>query len=66
MQEENEAAFTPKLLRKQLKAMADLDLSDTSPEMIGLFGGLVATMNMLQPEGYSETVPALTFQPGKE
>ncbi len=66
MQEENEAAFTPELLRKQLKAMADLDLSDTSPEMIGLFGGLVATMNMLQPEGYSETVPALTFQPGKE
>lgn len=66
MQEENEATLTPESLRRQLKAMADLDLPDTSPEMIGLFGGLVATMNMLQPEGYSQTVPALTFQPVKE
>lgn len=66
MQQENEATLTPEFLRAQLKVMADMDLSEQAAERFGLFAGLVATMNMLQPKGYSEIIPAFTFQPIKE
>jgi hypothetical protein len=66
MNQENEASFTPETLKKQLKVMADIELSEQAAEMFGLFAGLVATMNMLQPEGYAEALPAVTFQPVKE
>lgn len=66
MHPENEPGLTPELLKMQLKAMAELDLSQQTAEMFGLFAGLVSIMNMLQPEGYSEAVPAFTFQPVKE
>ena len=63
MQENNEPTLTPEFLRAHLKVIADLDLSEQAAEEIGLFGGLVATMNLLQPEGYNETFPAFTFRP---
>jgi hypothetical protein len=66
MQQENDPTLTPELMRTQLKVMADLDLSAQAEGMFGLFAGLIATMNMLQPEGYSETFPAFTFKPIKE
>lgn len=66
MQQENDPTLTPELMRTQLKVMADLDLSVQAEEMFGLFAGLIAMMNMLQPEGYSETFPAFTFKPIKE
>ncbi len=66
MEQQNEATLTPEFLRTQLKIMADVQLSERTTGMIGLFAGLVATMNMLQPEGYSRTVPATTFHPIKE
>ena len=66
MEHGNEATLTPEFLRAQLKVMADMELSEQAAEYYGLFAGLVATMNMLQPEGYSETIPAFTFQPIKE
>jgi len=66
MQTENEDALTHEFLRKQLKMMVDMGLSEQTAETVGLFAGLVATMNMLQPEGYSQAVPALIFHPVKE
>lgn len=66
MQQENEAIFTPVFMRIQLKVMADMEMSEQAAERYTLFAGLVATMNMLQPEGYSDTFPALTFKPVKE
>lgn len=66
MQQENEPTFDPEFMRTQLKVMADMDMSEHAAEMVDLFGGLVATMNMLHPEGYSETFPAFTFKPIKE
>jgi hypothetical protein len=66
MQQENDPTLTPELMRTQLKVMADLDLSAQAEEMFGLFAGLISMMNMLQPEGYSETFPAFTFKPIKE
>ena len=66
MQTENDASLTPEGMRRQLKAMADLELSEQAEEMFGLFVGLVATMNMLQPEGYAGAVPAVVFKPVKE
>ncbi|UCD58359.1 MAG: hypothetical protein JSV16_04380 [Candidatus Hydrogenedentota bacterium] len=66
MHPENEAALTPEFLQTHLKAMSELQMSEQATEMFGLFVGLVSTMNMLQPEGYSEAVPALTFQAVKE
>ncbi len=66
MHAENEPGLTPELLKMQLKAMAELNLSEQTAEMFGLFAGLVSVMNMLQPEGYSQAVPAVTFQSAKE
>ncbi len=66
MNKENEAALTPEFLRKHLKGMANLDLSDQAAGMHELFTGLVSMMNTLQPEGYTEVFPALTFRPIKE
>lgn len=66
MHAENEPGLTPELFRTQLKAMADLDLSGRSMERFEILAGLVSVVNMLQPEGYSEAVPAVTFQPIKE
>ncbi len=66
MNSENEAGLTPQFLRVLLKNMADVGLSDRTAEMIGLFVGIVSTMNMLQPEGYSQTLPACGFHPVKE
>lgn len=63
MHAENDDVLTREFLRKQLKAMADMRLSEQSAEMVNLFAGLVATMNMLQPEGYSQAVPAFIFRP---
>jgi hypothetical protein len=66
MQQEIEATLTPEFLKAQLKVIADLELSQQAADMFGLFAGLVVTMNMLQPEGYLETVPAFIFRPVKE
>ncbi len=66
MSKENEAALTPEFLRRQLKGMANLDLSDRAAGMHELFNGLISIMNTLQPEGYTEVFPALTFRPIKE
>ena len=66
MQQENEATLGPEFMRTQLRLMTDMELSEQAAENFGLFVGLVATMNMLQPEGYKETFPAFTFRPIKE
>lgn len=66
MGDESETALTPRFLRRQLKGMANLDLSDQAAGMHELFTGLVSAMNTLQPEGYAEVLPALTFRPTKE
>ena len=66
MEHENEEALTPVSMRAQLKVMANLDLSEQAAERHALFAGLVAVMNVLQPEGWLETVPAFTFRPLKE
>ncbi len=66
MQSEIDATLTPETLRRQLKVMANQELSEQAAGMIDLFGGLISMMNMLQPEGYSETLPAVTFKPVKE
>jgi len=66
MHQENEPALTPEFMRAQLKVMADMQLSEQAAENFGLFAGLVSMMNMLQPEGYKETFPAVTFHPIKE
>ena len=63
MQQEHETTLTPEFMRTQLKLMAGMDLSDVAAQNFGLFVGLVSMMNMLQPEGYSETFPAVTFHP---
>ena len=66
MHAENENALTHEFLSRQLKTMADMKLSEKiTPEMVNLLAGLVATMNMLQPDGYSQAVPALMFHPLK-
>lgn len=62
----NEASLSPETLRSHLRAFSDLDLSARGEAMFGLFAGLIATMNMLEPEGYSESLPAFTFEPIKE
>ena len=66
MQKENESKLTPGFLKAHLKGMADLDLSEQAAGMHELFTGLVAMMNTLQPEGYPEVFPAVTFRPMKE
>jgi len=66
MQSEIDATLTPETLQRQLKVMANQELSEQATGMIDLFGGLISMMNMLQPEGYSETLPAVTFKPVKE
>ena len=66
MQQDNDATFTPDFMRRQLKVMADIDMSEQTQEMFPLFAGLVATMNMLNPEGYDDTFPAMTFEPRKQ
>lgn len=66
MQSEIDATLTPETLRSQLKVMANQELSEQAAGMIDLFGGLISMMNMLQPEDYSETLPAVTFKPVKE
>jgi hypothetical protein len=66
MNSEHEAGLTPQFLKTLLKAMAEVDLSQQTAEMFGLFAGIVSTMNMLEPEGYSQTLPAFSFHPVKE
>ena len=66
MQQESEATFTPNFMRDHLKVMADMGMSEQAAESSAMFAGLIATMNMLQPEGYAETFPAFTFKPIKE
>jgi len=66
MHEENEATFTPGFMKNHLKIMADLEMSEQAAEKSALFAGLIATMNMLRPEGYDDTFPAFTFKPVKE
>jgi hypothetical protein len=66
MNQEHEPALTPEFMRTQLKLMADMQLSDEAAENFGLFAGLVSMMNMLQPEGYTDTFPAAIFHPIKE
>ena len=66
MPQESDAAFTPDFMRTQMKVMADMDMSEQAAEMHTLFAGLVATMNMLQSEGYPDTFPALVFKPVKD
>jgi len=53
MSKENEAALTP-------------EFPDQAAGMHELFTGLISIMNTLQPEGYTEVFPALTFRPIKE
>jgi len=66
MNKEDEVALSPEFLRRQLKGMANLDLSDQAAGMHELFTGLVSMMNTLQPEGYTDVFPAVTFRPIKE
>ena len=66
MSRENEGAITPEFLRRQLKGMANLDLSEAGLGMHELLAALVSMMNTLQPEGYSEVFPAPAFRPIKE
>ncbi len=66
MPQENDETFTPDFMRKQLKIMADIEMSEQAAETFALFAGLAATMNMLRPEGYAEIFPAVTFRPVKE
>ena len=66
MHQEDEATFTPNFMKNHLKVMADMEMSEQAAERSAMFAGLIATMNMLQPEGYSETFPAFTFKPIKE
>jgi hypothetical protein len=66
MEQENNVTLDPDFMRTQLKLIANMELSELAAENFGLFVGLVATMNMLQPEGYTETFPAFTFYPIKE
>ncbi|RJP68349.1 MAG: hypothetical protein C4532_12955 [Candidatus Abyssobacteria bacterium SURF_17] len=66
MHAEDDGGLTPEFLKRQLQAMAEMSISERTMEKFGLFVGLVATMNALQPEGYSDTVPPLTFQPVNE
>ena len=66
MNKEDEVTLSPEFLRRQLKGMANLDLSDQAAGMHELFTGLVSMMNTLQPEGYTEVFPAVTFRPIKE
>lgn len=66
MPQENDETFTPDFMRKQLKVMADIEMSEQAAETFALFAGLTATMNMLRPEGYAEIFPAVTFRPVKE
>lgn len=66
MEQESEATFTTEFMRDHLKVMADIGMSQQAAERSDLFAGLIATMNTLQPEGYADTFPALTFKPVKE
>ncbi len=66
MSQQNEGVLDTGFLRKQLKAMANMDLSEEGAEMQELLTGLVSMMNTLKPEGYAEVFPALTFRPIKE
>ena len=66
MSGESDTALTPEFLRRQVRGMANLELSDQAAGMHELFTGLVTMMNTLQPEGYAEIFPALTFRPIKE
>ncbi len=66
MQQQSDATFSPDFMRKQLKIMAEIEMSEEAGEMSALFGALAATMNALQPEGYTDTFPAFTFKPVKE
>lgn len=64
MRNEKEPALTLDTLRTQLKAMANLDLSEEAAGMHELLIGLVAVMNSLQPP--AEVFPAVTFRPVQE
>jgi hypothetical protein len=66
MSRESDTALTPEFLRRQVRGMANLELSDQAAGMHELFTGLVTMMNTLQPEGYAEIFPSLTFRPIKE
>ena len=66
MNTENKAGITVEFLRRQLKEIANLDLSQQAAGAHELIAGLIEMMNTLQPEGYAELFPALTFRPIKE
>jgi hypothetical protein len=66
MQKAEEPTLTPEFLKRQLRTMADLDLSEEAAGMLDLLAGLVAVLNTLQPEGYAEAFPALLFRPVRE
>jgi hypothetical protein len=66
MHQKNDVTLTPEFMRTQLKLMAGMELSALAAENFSLFVGLVSMMNMLQPEGYTDTFPAFTFKPIKE
>lgn len=66
MNEKNEPELTPEFLRAQLKAMANLELSEDAAGRHELITGLVAMMNTLEVPVVGEGVPALTFRPIKE
>ncbi|GAB4338747.1 MAG: hypothetical protein Kow0099_13130 [Candidatus Abyssubacteria bacterium] len=61
-----EASLTPEFFRDQLKCMVDVAASPELADMFGTLVGIISMMNSLQPEGYSECIPAFTFQPIKE
>lgn len=61
-----DAGLTPEFLKVQLKSMAEMKASEATLDNFGLFAGIVATMNMLEPEGYPQVQPSFTFQPISE
>lgn len=65
MYAENED-LTPESLRRQLKLMADVDMSEQTEDKFALFVGLLNMIKMLQPDGYQQSIPAFIFHTEKE
>jgi len=58
-----EQELNPEFFVRQLKVMADVDIEEEMDEKFNLFVGLVAMIKMLQPEGYQQAIPSVSFKP---